>query len=267
MTMSKKSFEKPELSVEDLSRALYESNQKLMSTIKERDEIYANISHDLRSPITAIRSSVEYLRSLDNPSREEIDSSLKLINDRSIVLEKMIGDIFTLTKMDSASYNLNLEDVPIAPFLEEIFFSYEEDPKYAKRHMVLDIDSEYTDLVQIDTDNMKKVLDNIFNNAFNYSSDGDTITLSLQKNENENCFVISIEDTGIGIEEGNLDLIFNRSFRVSNARTPGSSQGAGLGLSICKSIIEKHGGSIWCSSPGLGKGSTFNIKIPYDKTE
>ncbi len=263
--MSKKSFEKPELSVEDLSRALYETNQKLLSTIKERDEIYANISHDLRSPITAIRSSVEYLRSLENPSREEIDSSLKLINERSIVLEKMIGDIFTLTKMDFASFSLNLQDIPIAPFLEEIFFSYDEDPKYAKRNLILDINSDYMDMVKIDPDNMKKVLDNIFNNAFNYSADEDIITLSLKRDNNDNCFIISVSDTGIGIDKKNIDLIFDRSFRVSDARTPNSKQGAGLGLSICKTIVEKHGGSIWCTSPGLGQGSTFNIKLPISK--
>ncbi len=260
--MSKKSFEKPELSVEDLSHALYEANQKLTSTISERDEIYANISHDLRSPITAIRSSIEYLQSLKEPSMEEINSTLKLINDRSIVLEKMINDIFTLTKMDFASYNLDLSPVPIAPFLEEVFFSYEEDLKFAERHMVLDVSGDYLDEVFIDPDNIKKVLDNIFNNALNYSSQGDTITLSLQKSEGKNCFIISITDTGIGIDKDNLKLIFDRSYRVDNARTPNSHQGAGLGLSICKSIIEKHGGSIWCTSEGLGKGSSFHILIP-----
>lgn len=264
--MKKKSFEKPELSVEDLSHALYESNQKLTNTIQERNEIFANISHDLRSPITAIRSSIEYLQSLENPSKEELDSSLSLIAERSLVLEKMINDIFILTKMDFSSYALTLEEVPIIPFLEDIFFYYDQENKFADRNLILSVDDSFSASVLIDIDNFKRVIDNLFNNALKYSSKGDSITLSAKPDDDLSHVLISVADTGIGISPENQALVFNRSYRVSDARTPNAKQGAGLGLAICKSIIEKHNGKIWCYSEGLGKGSIFTIKLPLDNT-
>lgn len=263
--MKKKSFKKPELSVEDLSHALYESNIKLTNTIQERNEIYANISHDLRSPITAIRSSIEYLQSLENPSKEELSSALNLMSERSLVLEKMINDIFLLTKMDFSTYNLNFVSIPIIPFLEDIFFSYDEDPKYSDRKLILDVDDSFEATVSIDVDNMKRVLDNLFNNALKFSTSGDSITLSAKPSAEGDQVLISIADSGIGISKENLENVFNRSFRVSDARTPNAHQGAGLGLSICKSIVEKHNGTIWCCSEGQDKGSTFIISLPTEK--
>ena len=111
MTNKKKSFEAPNLTVKNLSRALYDANQKQSEIIRERDEIYANISHDLRSPITAIHNAIEYLQSLDHISEEDIKATLPLLAARTEMLEYMIEEIFLLTKLDSSSDMFHFEVV------------------------------------------------------------------------------------------------------------------------------------------------------------
>ncbi|MCR4902025.1 MAG: HAMP domain-containing histidine kinase [Butyrivibrio sp.] len=263
--MKKKSFEKPELSVEDLSHALYEANLKLTKTIEERDEIFANISHDLRSPITAIRSSVEYIQSLDHPTEDDLNSAIKLIDTRSQVLQKMVNDIFLLTKIDSSSYNLNFVSVPAIPFLEDTFYTYDAEPEFSQRELILDVNSDLSGSINIDIENIKRVLDNLFNNALKFTGPDDKIILSAGLNSDNDKILITVSDTGIGIEKDKLPLVFNRTYRISDARTPNNNPGAGLGLSICRSIIEKHNGSIWCTSEGKGHGTSFTFELNYEK--
>ena len=257
----KKAFESPEMSVEELSHALYEANLKLTRSIEERNEIFANISHDLRSPITAIRSSIEYLQSLKEPSDDDYTAAIELISARSAVLENMINDIFLLTKIDSDAFSMKYSAVPAIPFLEDIFFEYDADPKYSGRNLILDADESITVKISVDIEYFRRVLDNLMGNALKFTSAGDSITLSARLSENGRHLLITVSDSGIGIAPENIGRIFDRTFTATDARTPGSDQGAGLGLSICRSIVEKHGGSISCTSDGIGKGSSFTIKL------
>lgn len=269
--MHKKSkFTEPELSVEDLSRSLYEVNKKLDKTIRERDEIFANISHDLRSPITAIHNSIEYLQSLDHIADEDLAQTLPLLYDRTIVLEKMINEIFLLTKLDSSDTLLHFYTVPVADYLEDYYYSLDADSQYDTRDLHLDLSAISGQLCfSVDPDYLKRVFDNLFANALRYTSAGDQITLSAVYVPNglhlsSPSVVITVADSGVGISPEDLPRIFERTYTVSHSRTPSDKSGAGLGLAICQSILQKHNGTIWCTSDGNHHGCQFLMELPVE---
>lgn len=263
----KTEFVKPELSVEDLSVALYHTNKKLdkankelLQSKKELTEIYVNISHDLRSPITAIRNSLEYLLLMDVPDVEEVQKMMKLMYGRVNYLEQMINDTFLLSAISSSSKVLHFESINIGIFLEDFYFGCEADIKYVDRRLSLEVPDCFPYMTLIDYRMIYRVLDNLFSNALKYSTKNASIILSAELIE-ENNILITVTDTGIGIAKEHLSMIFDRTYMVSRARTPGEFNGCGLGLSIAKAIVESHNGNIWCESK-LGEGSSFKFTLP-----
>lgn len=266
MSEDKRLYHKPKLTVDELSAALYVANEELRKKNEElvmmersRSEMFANISHDLRSPITAIRSAIEYASSLSVLDQEVLLQTFQLITTRIVSLEGLINDIFLMTTLDNRSIEFDMETVPIGPILEEYFYSCEADVKYQERKLLLDVPERFDVKVKIDTPRMIRVLDNLFTNALKYSSDGDQIELGAKQVEEE--IIIWIKDTGMGISNEYIEKIFERCFTISTARTPKSNTGSGLGLAIAKLIIDRHEGRIWCESE-VGMGSTFFLALP-----
>lgn len=262
--MKKNEFEKPQLSeVENLTMQLAIANRKLKESEQQRLDMIANISHDLRAPITAIRSSIDYLNTFSADamiSYEEFAQILQVIDLRSQSLEHLINDLFYLTSLESKKDAFHFETLPLLPFLEEYFFSLEIDSHYANRQLCLDVPETLQVSVTIDSARIIRVLDNLFTNARKYSKENDVIRLNAFVTEDQSV-CISVADTGIGIPAESIEKIFQRSYTVSNSRTPNSSTGSGLGLSIVKAIIQRHGGKVWCKSR-VGKGSIFYFTLP-----
>lgn len=269
---NKTPFVTPELTVEELSIALYRANQKLdqankelIQSQREKSDLFANISHDLRSPVTAIQSAVEYLLSIEQLDKEEIVPILQMIHRRIDFLEQLINDIFLLSSIDSSKDVMHYETINIGMFLEDFFYCTEADAKYNKRKLILDVPTTFPHLVLIDGKMIYRVLDNLFTNALKYSEDGATICLHTEKKD-ANTVLISVSDTGIGIAENELEKVFDRTYMSCQARTPSNVTGCGLGLSIAKSVVECHGGKIWCES-SFGKGSTFSFTLPIEREQ
>lgn len=262
--MKKSEFEKPQLSqVENLTMQLAIANRKLKESEQQRLDMIANISHDLRAPMTAIRSGIDYLNTFSANSMisyEEFSQILHVLDMRSQALQHLINDLFYLTSLESKKNAFHFETLPLLPFLEEYFFSLEGDTHYADRQLCLDVPETLQVSVSIDSDRIIRVLDNLFTNARKYSQENDFIRLNAFVTEN-NTVCISVADTGIGIPEESIEKIFQRSYTVSSSRTPNSPTGSGLGLSIVKAIIQRHGGTVWCKSQ-VGKGSIFYFTLP-----
>lgn len=287
-----KKFEAPQLTVEELSAALYEANTELKKVNDEltainrsRTEMFANISHDLRSPLTAIKSSVEYLQTLENPTPEDYSSALKLMDTRIRTLEALINDIFLLATLESKSLTMKFEDFDVIPLVEEFYTECEIDSKYDKRSLSLDMADSSPAIIKADSRQLLRVLDNLFSNALKYSHDGDSITLKVERSNTpivaENVsgtdtsgnfesgtvaaplsyIRFSVIDSGIGIKPEDLENVFKRSFTVDKARTPDAKTGFGLGLNIAKEIVEQHCGSLTCTST-YGQGSCFTVELP-----
>lgn len=264
---SKKKYDTPSLDVEELSKGLYESNLKLGNINKRQSEYFSNISHDLRSPIAAIRSAIEYLEETPNIDPVSRNDLYNLIDKKAASLEYMIDEIFILSKLSSNSSIVKPVPLPCGNYLEDFFFTSQADHKFINVNLELDVPMSFEYLVNIDTNYFDRVLNNLFDNALRYIKDDGTITLSAKTDDNNSHVIISVTDNGTGIDASNIDKIFDRTFTGDASRTPAHKSGAGLGLSICKKIVEIHLGEITCKSKkGNDHGTTFTITLPISKS-
>jgi signal transduction histidine kinase len=264
--LKKIAFTKPELTVEDLTLALHqanlkltETNRKLVESEKKRSELMANISHDLRSPITTLQGYVEYLLTFEQLDEQEVFFTLNQMHNKLRSLNYLLNEMLLITSLDSSEERVTLKPIQIRNYLLEFFNSCKVDKKYAQRRLSLKIPEDFPYFVLLNSEMFVRVLDNLFTNALKYSSPNDEIILETGLHGNE--VIISVSDTGIGIDHKYLTLIFERTYMISDSRTPDHSKGCGLGLSIAASIMEKHNGQIWCEST-LGRGSTFYLSLP-----
>jgi len=266
----KKKYDEPDVqsnTIAELSSRLLEANNELKKAEADRKNMLENISHDLRAPLTAIRNTIDYLKQLDNSKESCIDpkdltSYLNILDTRTRTLEVMVQDLYFFTRVDSGMEKMKMEDIPLGQFLEEYFFAAEVNERYNDRVLSLNIPKDYSACVMMDASKMSRVLDNLFVNALKYSDSGASIELGAYA-ENDMAFFY-VKDTGEGIPEDAIEHIFDRTYRVSDSRTPETYNSSGLGLSIVRSIIDKHGGEICCVSK-VGEGSCFTVKLPLNE--
>lgn len=231
---------------------------------QERKEFVSNVSHELRTPLTSVKSYVEALSDGAWQDKEIAPQFLKVVQDETERMIRMINDLLSLSRMDAGTTKLNLEYVNINELFNYILNRFdmiikkEEDPK-KKKYTIERFFTKKDLWVEIDTDKFTQVIDNIMNNAIKYSPDGGVITARLL--ETHNHVIMSISDQGLGIPRKDLSHIFDRFFRVDKARSR-KQGGTGLGLAISKEVVNMFGGQIWVDSVE-GKGSTFYISLPY----
>ena len=229
---------------------------------RERRLFVSNVSHELRTPLTSVKS---YLEALDEGALTEpvAPDFIKVSLDETHRMMRMVTDLLHLSRIDNETSHLDVELINFTAFITFILNRFEkmrsqdEEKKY---ELVRDypINSVW---IEIDTDKMTQVIDNILNNAIKYSPDGGKITVSMKTTDDQ--MILSISDQGLGIPKQDLPKIFDRFYRVDRARSRAQG-GTGLGLAIAKEIIKQHKGFIWAKSE-YGKGSTFTILLPYDK--
>lgn len=270
-TTSRTVFQPPALeqdTVEVLSLRLLEvteklsaSNRSLQELQKERTEMLANLSHDLRAPLTAIRSAIDYLRLGQNLTSQDIQSAFSLIDQRTTTLEHLIRDMYELFLLEDPSHNFSLQALDALSFLEEYFYAALPDSRYAAHVMRLDVPQDLRCTLIADPDKLVRVLDNLLGNAAKYTPAHTQITLSACPTADFSSLQISVTDQGPGISPGDLEHIFQRTYTVSTARTPASGTGSGLGLSIVRTIAERLGGTVSCESTP-GAGSSFLVTLP-----
>ena len=231
---------------------------------QERKEFVSNVSHELRTPLTSVKSYVEALSDGAWQDKGIAPQFLKVVQDETERMIRMINDLLSLSRMDAGTTKLNLEYVNINELFNYILNRFdmiikkEEDPK-KKKYTIERFFTKKDLWVEIDTDKFTQVIDNIMNNAIKYSPDGGVITARLL--ETHNHVIMSISDQGLGIPRKDLSHIFDRFFRVDKARSR-KQGGTGLGLAISKEVVNMLGGQIWVDSVE-GKGSTFYISLPY----
>lgn len=229
---------------------------------RERRLFVSNVSHELRTPLTSVKS---YLEALDEGALcgTVAPDFIKVSLDETNRMMRMVTDLLHLSRIDNATSHLDVELINFTAFITFILNRFDKmkgQEKEKKYELVRDypINSIW---MEIDTDKMTQVVDNILNNAIKYSPDGGKITVRMKTTEDQ--MILSISDHGLGIPKQDLPRIFDRFYRVDRARSRAQG-GTGLGLSIAKEIIKQHKGFIWAKSE-YGKGSTFTIVLPYDK--
>ena len=239
---------------------------------RERRQFVSNVSHELRTPLTSMRSYIEALNDGAWKDPEVAPQFLKVTQDETDRMIRMINDLLSLSRMDSGRLQLELELVNLNELFNYILNRFDmmldkdnNDTRDTKtKNYTIKRDFAKRDLwVEIDTDKFIQVVDNIMNNAIKYSPDGGVITCRLL--ETHNHVILSITDQGLGIPKKDLNHVFDRFFRVDKARSRAQG-GTGLGLAISKEVIALHHGKIWVDSIE-GKGSTFYISLPYEEYE
>ena len=239
---------------------------------RERRQFVSNVSHELRTPLTSMRSYIEALNDGAWKDPKVAPQFLKVTQDETDRMIRMINDLLSLSRMDSGRLQLELELVNLNELFNYILNRFDmmldkdnNDTRDTKtKNYTIKRDFTKRDLwVEIDTDKFIQVVDNIMNNAIKYSPDGGVITCRLL--ETHNHVILSITDQGLGIPKKDLSHVFDRFFRVDKARSRAQG-GTGLGLAISKEVIDLHHGKIWVDSIE-GKGSTFYISLPYEEYE
>lgn len=229
---------------------------------RERRLFVSNVSHELRTPLTSVKS---YLEALDEGALSEpvAPDFIKVSLDETNRMMRMVTDLLHLSRIDDDTSNLDVELTNFTAFITFILNRFDK-IKSQDENLKYELIRDYpitSVWIEIDTDKMTQVIDNILNNAIKYSPDGGKITVSMKTTDDQ--MILSISDQGLGIPKQDLPKIFDRFYRVDRARSRAQG-GTGLGLAIAKEIIKQHNGFIWAKSE-YGKGSTFTIVLPYDK--
>ena len=249
---------------EEVSRKDKE-NKRLERLLVLEEEFTANISHELKTPLNVIFSAVQLFSvycnsdSLDE-KKDSVNKYIKSIKQNCFRLSKLINNIVDSSKIKAGFFELNLSNNNIVEVVEEIVMSVVDFTGSKSLNIIFDTDMEEK-IIACDPEKIERIILNLISNAMKFSNKHDEVFVDIK---DKNDFIeISIKDNGIGIKDNNLDMIFDRFKQVDKSLSR-NSEGTGIGLSLVKSIVELHGGSISVESE-YGKGSKFTVILPTQK--
>ena len=225
-----------------------------------RRDFVANVSHEFRTPLTAIQGFAETLLAGAMNDPQNRDRFLGIIVEHSRRLARLTEDLLMLSKMDADRLELEKRRIPVGPFIESCIETSTPRAKDRDLTLLVNLAAHIPDITG-DRRRLTEVLQNLLDNAIQYTPAGGQIMVSASAKNGEVVFTVS--DTGIGIPQADQPRIFERFYRVDVARSR-EVGGTGLGLSIAKHLVETHGGRIWVESE-IGRGSQFHFSVPlYD---
>lgn len=229
---------------------------------KLRTEFFANISHELRTPLNVILGAIQIIEMCvtdeENPiNREKVINSINIEKHNCFRLERLINNLIDSTKLDAGGFELNMVNCNIVNIVEEITLSVAEHINNIGLNIIFDTDIEEK-IVALDLDKIERIMLNMLSNSIKFTANGGSIFVNIS--DGDGYITISIEDTGIGIPEGKVNLIFDRFRQVDKSFTR-DYEGIGIGLALVKSLVEMQGGTIKVASK-YGVGTKFFIKIP-----
>ncbi|MEB7831631.1 cell wall metabolism sensor histidine kinase WalK [Staphylococcus xylosus] len=236
------------------------TNEHNMDQMKK--DFIANVSHELRTPISLLQGYTESIVDGIVTEPDEIHESLSIVLDETKRLNRLVNELLNVARMDAEGLTVDKVIQPIDPLLNKMQQKYQKHAKDLELNMSLNPDTHQR-LWYFDSDRIEQVLTNLIDNASRYTEPGDAINIEISETNSEQ--ILYITDTGSGIAPEHLQQVFDRFYKVDTARKRGK-QGTGLGLFICRMIIDSHGGTIDVKSK-LGKGTTFIISLPKPETE
>ncbi|MEI6126228.1 MAG: ATP-binding protein [Pseudomonadota bacterium] len=244
--------------VQELSVTINSMIDRLEKSFNEVKQFTSDVSHELRNPLFALKGNMEVTLSLQRDSLEYRDTLAECL-DRINSLIKIVNDLFLISRFETKKINLDLNYLNMGEVVRDIFDFFQPMAQEKKiRFKVTRCD----DVVLLaDKTRILQLISNLIDNAVKFTPESGEILLSLTK-ENRGAR-LSVRDTGIGIPEAEIPKIFDRFYQVDEARS-GSARGTGLGLQICKRIVEAHGGSI-AVQKNPDRGITFMVLLPVNE--
>ncbi len=233
--------------------AFNDMTTRLKSSIDDRDrieqsrkEMIAGVAHDLRTPLTSVKGYVEGLRDgiADTPEKQK--RYLNTIYDSTLSMERLLDELLTISRLELGNIELNTDKIKICDFISDC--ENEVRPILEEKGFKFEVINNCLpdDTVILDTDRFARVIQNIVSNSVKYARKDVRGKIKLEAQSYEKSVILSISDNGIGVESEDLSKMFDTFYRADKSRTR-VKDGSGLGLSVCKQIVELHGGHIWAT--------------------
>ncbi len=241
--------------IDELSETLTQAQEEMVKTDELRRDLMANVSHDLKTPLTMIKAYAEMIRDISYKDSEKMNEHLGIIVDETDRLTVLVNDILDLSRMQSNADTLSIEKFDLAEDIKTIVNRYQiikETEKY-----IINVEMPDSIMIKADKKKLNQVIYNLINNAINYTGDDKTVTVKVTKHKKY--YLVEIIDTGKGIKESEIPYIWNKYYK-NDKNHQRNVVSTGLGLSIVKEILELHGYEYGVKSV-LKKGSIFYFKI------
>jgi signal transduction histidine kinase len=244
----------------ELARRLAESEERRTAMDRERRELTAAISHDLRTPLASVRAMVEALDDEVVQEPEEISRYYAAIRREIERLSRMIDDLFELAQIDAGALKLNRQPIALQEVAAEVVDAMRAQARRDGVALTLRLEGSPPDL-SLDGTRIERAVANLIRNALEHTPAGGRVEVTVAVQEG--CAALRVSDTGEGIDPRDLPHIWDRFYRAerSRQRGPRADQGAGLGLAIVRGIVEAHGGEVTAASLP-GQGAAFVIRLP-----
>ncbi len=242
-----------ELELAELARDVNRLAVELENTERRRARLVSEVAHEMRTPLTTIDGYIEgLLDGVFEPSEE----LLVAVGEETSRLQRLASDLATLSRSEEGATELNLRPVDLG----EVVASSAERlrPQFDEKRVTLSVGAGPPLLVQVDAERIAQVLTNLLGNALTYTPAGGRVDVRTSRDRAE--ALVAVRDTGIGLSPEDLDLVFDRFYRVQGPVRP--SGGSGIGLTIARGLARAHHGDIQVASPGVGAGSVFTLTLP-----
>lgn len=239
----------------DLETKVKERTVEVKKLLQQKNDFINQLGHDLKTPLTPLCSLLPMIQKQvnDNPELTELVDIIASSADR---MKKLVEKTLQLARLNSSTVNFDFADTNLLSEINEAIKGVQ--PLFEKNNIEINNMVNERIIVRMDKMRFGELFDNLITNAAKYT-EGTNGTVTIDAKEEKDSIIVSVQDTGIGLTGKQVNHIFDEFYKVDSARHDLSSHG--LGLSICKRIIEKHGGHIWVESQGLGKGSTFYFTL------
>jgi signal transduction histidine kinase len=244
-----------------MAKRIEEQIVKLEDQDRFRREMVANVSHDLRTPLTHLHGYLETLILKDDSlGPEERLEYLEIALQHAKRLGRLVSDLFELAKLDAMIEPLERERMPVGELVQDIAQKYRLPAEDRGVSLSAELAAELL-WISADVGLIERALENVLDNALRYTPEGGRIDIKLEPLGE--WLRIEVCDTGPGIAPSELPLVFDRFHRVQKSGDASEAMGSGLGLAIAKRAVELHGGNILCEST-VGEGTTFRFELPAD---
>lgn len=244
-----------------LEEKVKKRTERIEKLLKQKDQFVNQLGHDLKNPLGPLTNLVPLVKK-HTPNQE--DKHMLEVVERNVgYMRNLVDKTLELARLNSPNVNIQFEPVNLHSLFDQVLdtnhYLFEDQNIAVEQHIPEDI------AVVGDTIRLEELITNLLNNSVKYSPDGGIISITVEKDAENKNVTMSVADEGIGMNEEEINQVFDEFYKADGSRHDFDS--SGLGMPICKRIVEIHNGRIWVESPGHGKGSTFYVTLPLDQKQ
>ncbi len=238
---------------QELEKKVQERTKEVVTLLKQKDEFISQLGHDLKTPLSVILNVLPMIK--EEIRRTDLQRDCEIAIRNSNYISNLVTETLKIAELSSPNIKFNTEPLSLCDVIQEVVT--DKQLTFDEKNITFVNNVEEDLSICADKLRIGELLTNIITNALKYTSHGGTITIDATQSDNE--VTVCVTDTGVGLSRTEIDRVFDEFYKVDKSRHEINT--CGLGLSICKRIVEKHGGKIWAESPGLGKGTSLYFTL------